>query len=296
MHHRPPLSLRLLDVAPFLMAGGVLVLLAGLALDSWLHARTPALAAEEQLFTLTNPGHLLLGSGIGLAALGAVLFLACRAAQSQHPGGVVAAAALAGGIVVLGGASGLLALRASAGHHLAALATPAERQAAEDLLTRTRVGAARFADFSVAVAEGYRQVTPYPFGGGTVGPAHFVSPRYLDDGALLDPEHPESLVYFRLPNGQMVLLGVMFLAPRGQGPTPAGPLTSWHTHDHLCLGTGRVVPKIAGHCPPGTRAIAGEMMHLWLFDHPDGPFADHLTARALLAALRQLQERRLALP
>jgi hypothetical protein len=60
------------------------------------------------------------------------------------------------------------------------------------------------------------------------------------------------------------------------------------------LGTGRVVSKIAGHCSPGTRAIAGEMMHRWLFDHPDGPVADHLTAWELLAVLRQLQERRLA--
>jgi hypothetical protein len=36
------------------------------------------------------------------------------------------------------------------------------------------------------------------------------------------------------------------------------------------------------------------MMHRWLFDHPDGPVADHLTAWELLAVLRQLQERRLA--
>ena len=60
--------------AAFLSAGllGVAALLGGLALDSYLHARDPGLAHREGLFTLGNPGHVLLGIGIGLVVVGVV--------------------------------------------------------------------------------------------------------------------------------------------------------------------------------------------------------------------------------
>src|SRR5215470_8244925 len=58
----------------FVYAGlaGVVALLGGLALDSYLHARDPSLAHREGVFTLTNPGHLMLGIGIALVVVGVV--------------------------------------------------------------------------------------------------------------------------------------------------------------------------------------------------------------------------------
>src|SRR2546430_17623355 len=90
--------------AAFLSAGllGVAALLGGLALDSYLHARDPGLAHREGLFTLGNPGHVLLGIGIGLVVLGVV-----GAAYTGLPFGVwVRRALLAGalGWIVVSGA------------------------------------------------------------------------------------------------------------------------------------------------------------------------------------------------
>src|SRR5260370_22989029 len=81
--------------AAFLSAGllGVVALLSGLAVDSYLHAQDPNLAHREGLFALSNPGHVLLGIGIGLVVVGVV-----GAAYTTLPFGVwVRRGLLAGG-------------------------------------------------------------------------------------------------------------------------------------------------------------------------------------------------------
>jgi hypothetical protein len=47
---------------------GVIVHLAGLGLDIWLHSRDATLAAREGVLTLSNPGHLLIFVGFALTA------------------------------------------------------------------------------------------------------------------------------------------------------------------------------------------------------------------------------------
>lgn len=165
--------------------------------------------------------------------------------------------------------------------------TAAEQAAAGQFVAETLAAAARFEDFAVAEAEGFVRVTPYHVRGG--GPAHFVNPIDAVDDVYLDPNEPESLVYLRAPDGSMHLLGVMFLAPIGEGPTPGGPLTRWHDHEGMCFGPNSPArpQDETGACPSGQAPIRSEMMHVWTFEHPDGSLAEHLDRAAIVAAYEQ---------
>lgn len=184
----------------------------------------------------------------------------------------------------------------SSGHSGAntAAATPEQKAAAARLLSDVKTGIARFADVQVAQADGYRQTTPYRFG--RWGPAHFNNFAYNRDSRLLDAARPEALVYMKVPEGQVILIGAMFLAAKGQGPRPAGPITEWHAHDNLCLtGAGTVALATGpGQCPPGSFFVgeAVEMMHVWIFDHPGGAFAHELTDAAIRAAYQYAMRNR----
>lgn len=293
---------------------GIVVLLIGLAWDAVLHALDPDLAAREGVFTLENPGHVLFGGGIAITVLGVIMHVLGRGADAGRglvlPGlTVFALFALSGGAFSLAIASGsltggshghgetlhihedgtvhthnehqefqqqnaLTSDAAPAGGHNHAYAPAisfAQLQQATELVARVREVAPRWADFRAAEAEGYVMRTAGRL-------LHYVHRGYID-GTTLDPEKPESLVYYRALNGDVVLVGFMFMTPPGvKGPDFAGPLGAWHLHDNLCY-RGEIVAAITnsqGQCPPGTqfRGVTGEMLHVWLFDAPPGVFAE----------------------
>ncbi len=171
--------------------------------------------------------------------------------------------------------------------------TPEQQAAAAKLVDDVKTGSARLANIQTATGEGYQQTTPFRFG--QWGPAHFNNRQYTREKRFLDPERPSALVYMRTQDGRSVLIGVMFLAPKGQGPRPGGPVTEWHAHDNLCItSTGAAdVAMAPGQCPPGSTFLgeAVEMMHVWIFDNPDGPYAHSLTVQGIQAAVRYAARR-----
>ena len=154
--------------------------------------------------------------------------------------------------------------------------TPNERAAADALVIEARATLAKYADPAVAAADGYRVA-------GMAGiDFHAGNPANENDGRVLDPAHPETLVYGVAPNGEPVLLGAMFLMPKiGEpGPTVGGPLTVWHAHEHICValtppGLAGLLSPLGG-CPVGTidLPLTAEMIHIWIVPGAPDPIGD----------------------
>jgi hypothetical protein len=306
-----------------LTALGALTTLTGLAWDAYLHARDPNLVHTESLFTLTNPGHLLLISGtattvVGIAA--ALLLIPLVKPLRIAAIGLIAATALTSSGVLAWAAQKdtqqkAAAARAaqaqqaaqdrlvpgtgSAGTAEAGIvthahgstdpsrATAAEQAAAQLLLEQTKLGTERFANLQAALSDGYRAVTPLD-----APIVHYVNPAYLVTGSTLNPEHPESLIYGNSAKGP-ILLAAMFIAHRiGQpGPDIGGPLTLWHAHSNLCFNARTNIidafTDAAGNCPAGSfNSGTPEMLHVWVVDNPNGPFSTDMNPAALVKLLQ----------
>lgn len=156
--------------------------------------------------------------------------------------------------------------------------TPAEQKRAEDLIKATIVDIKRFETPAEAYAAGYRSI-----GDAGTGDEHYVNWSYANDGHILDPLRPESVVY-EVRNGAQQAVAAMYGLPFGSrftdAPDVGGSLTQWHVHANLCLtdhGQQRVVAgltSIGGACPAGTAKLGNTpMLHVWVDPNPCGPFA-----------------------
>lgn len=153
--------------------------------------------------------------------------------------------------------------------------TPAEQAAADELYRATRAALVKYQDASVAAAHGYN--VDHMYG----RDFHADNPLYINDGHVLDPEKPETLVY-AVVDSQPVLLGAMFQMPGINNPGPAvgGPITVWHAHDHICFSL--TPPALSGlqspfgTCPVGSinMPITNEMIHVWTLPGAPDPFGD----------------------
>lgn len=153
--------------------------------------------------------------------------------------------------------------------------TAAEQAAADDLYEATRAALLKYQDPAVAAADGYD--VNNMFG----RDFHADNQAYIEDGHVLDPEKPETLVY-AVVHSEPVLLGAMFQMQGINNPGPAigGPLTVWHAHDHICFSL--TPPALSGlqspfgTCPVGsiTMPITHEMIHVWTLPGAPEPFGD----------------------
>jgi hypothetical protein len=117
---------------------------------------------------------------------------------------------------------------------------------------------------------------------------HFNSARAESDGRVLDPRHPESLLFWRGPDGVLRLAAVMFRAPSEQPPPLyRNPLLRWHAH-YACVQPRRGAPRQmpSTYCPRGEVARYGEtqMLHVWFTGDLETAYAMAPPLSALAAA------------
>jgi hypothetical protein len=154
--------------------------------------------------------------------------------------------------------------------------SPEQQARAENLIVLTLARLPKYADYRTAEANGYTSI-----GDAVTGDEHFINISYFDDGRILDPDYPESLVYKPLPNGEKRLAAAMYMLAPDQTlndvPDVGGKLTQWHIHNNLCFtSTGRVagLTDANGGCRPGlNKGSQAPMLHVWIEPHPCGPFA-----------------------
>jgi hypothetical protein len=152
--------------------------------------------------------------------------------------------------------------------------TPQQQAAAENLLAVTIVRLPQFADPVADEAMGFTSI-----GDGFLGYEHYLNIANMNDDKILDPDHPESLVFDTSVTPKK-LVAAMFMMNNGDTlddvPELGGKLTQWHVHDNLCFSGARVrgLTDADGNCPEGlTKGAATPMIHVWTEPHPCGPFA-----------------------
>jgi hypothetical protein len=177
--------------------------------------------------------------------------------------------------------------------------TPAQQRAADELVERCYAAAVRngWDRIEKGLADGYRSVDRH----------HYRNDAYMVDDRIMDPDHPEVLMYYATPpsgtetEGRQRLAGFMFYARdrEARGPQIGGPLTIWHYHGWQrpqCVVDGLSINwSVDGECERGTPSyFSGEMMHVWLVDRPHGRFATpmFLPNEVLVPLLEQRFEER----
>jgi hypothetical protein len=157
--------------------------------------------------------------------------------------------------------------------------TTAQQAAAENLLAATLVDLPQWSDPTYADAQGWHSIHD-----SITGYEHFINRPLMEDGRVLDPDYPESLVYqVDRKSGKKELVAAMFMAEPGTTldnvPTTGGKLLQWHIHNNLCFSPEEQ-PRVAGltdaegKCrEPLVKGPEVPMVHVWITSHPCGPFA-----------------------
>jgi len=141
-----------------------------------------------------------------------------------------------------------------------------------DLVHRTEEALPAFADIPTIESLGF-------FDFGAVAPGgyyHWINPSWIDDGHILDPEFPESLVFRATDDGGFELQAAMFVLDSGTDmsniPDDIAFLPGWHQHPDLCVDdSGRFTGIVFdGECASGHPDDSPPMVHSWIVDNECG--------------------------
>ena len=182
-----------------------------------------------------------------------------------------AASLLAAGLV----AGAIITGQADAGHghgggHHAGMnvdtASPRQqREGREHLRAALATARARFPSFDAARAAGYQFLPRTYVQQKDLDFWHLTHPRYQDDTDYVDPDEPESLMYWRNPDGKPVLIAYIYRVPRTRAnPELGGPLFTWHLHRNSKRQLGK-----------------RKMTHLWLTDDLRSAFSSEMPLKKL---------------
>lgn len=272
---------------------GSVAQVAGFAVDAWIHARDPGLSARESVFTLGNPGHALVATGLLLIALGLGVAWAGFPAVPAVGLAAVAVVVASGSTVgthTHGDGRALEEARARAARVIPGLAhehgpeptpTPVDgltRAALASQLVEARAVVLRYPTVAHAEAAGYRLVVPYvPLIG-----AHYL--RFDLLGAPFIVERPAMLLYDGTDPDSAVVGLSYYVASQDRPPGFAGSDDHWHRHVGLCLNERLVVvggEKLShAQCDAlggyKVKGADGWMVHAWVvpgWESPDGVFS-----------------------
>ena len=204
----------------------------------------------------------------------------------QHPASrIVIACLLAMGLAALGACDRTLPVGPTTEMSSAAASGGGQRLTAAVLagLAQVRAATAAFHDIDAANAAGYTTWSPDPFAAGATCPTnpagkmgyHLVNVALRGGAAnpaagdaVIDPLHPEMLLFERRPDGKMHLVGVEYLVFRaawervnGAGASPPTVL-------------GQPLPLSSHSFVPGGPDVDHYELHVWVWSrNPLGMFA-----------------------
>jgi hypothetical protein len=145
-----------------------------------------------------------------------------------------------------------------------------------DLIDRTEAALPAFADPNDLPAGFYDFGVTAPG-----GYDHYINWEWIDDEHILDPEHPESLVYQRTWNDETqqeetTLVSAMFFLPSQYDmdniPEDLAWYPGWHTHADVCINEQHRFAGLSfdGECSTGVPFDKPPMMHTWIVDNQCG--------------------------
>jgi hypothetical protein len=150
--------------------------------------------------------------------------------------------------------------------------TGEQLRAAADFQAKVQQTATKYQDVKAALAAGYIQITQDLPGIA----AHFFQPAYNGDRDLMNPEHPEILLYSKRVDGTWRLVGAMFSSETVSETPPAffGPIDVWHRHENLCfIASGVTIAADASACRGTFVKTTAWNLHVWTMPGATGVFA-----------------------